>query len=113
MTEVELKEPKQQGTGDTPEARGFIEEIEVRGEELIGKVKALAAEGRVRRIRVREPDGDVALDIPLTVGAIAGGAVVLAAPALALLGALAALVAKVKVEVVREPNDANKPGGTA
>jgi hypothetical protein len=105
MSDVELKEPKAEGAGETKPERGFFEEIEVKGEELIARVKALAAEGQVRRIRVREPDGDLALDIPLTFGAVAGGAMVLAAPALALLGTLAALVARVKVEIVRDPGD--------
>ncbi len=85
--------------------RTWIEEIEVAGEELVTRVKQLAADNRVKRIRVIEPDGDIALEIPLTYGAIAGGAVVVAAPVLAILGALAAFVAKVKIEVVNEIDD--------
>ena len=80
----------------------WIEEIEVAGEKLVEEVKRLAAEGKVRRIRIYEPDGDIAVDIPLTVGAIACGAVVLAAPILAIVGALAAFVTKVKIEIVRD-----------
>jgi hypothetical protein len=83
------------------------EKIEVDGPSLVGKVKELAAEAQVKRLRVIEPDGDVAVDIPLTVGAIAGGAVVLAAPALAAIGAIAALVTRVKIEIVREVEDEN------
>ena len=45
------------------------------------------------------------MDIPLTVGAIAGGAVVLAAPALAAIGAIAALVSKVRIEIIREAEE--------
>ena len=78
------------------------EKIEVDGPSLIDKVKELANESRVKRLRIIEPDGDVAVDIPLTVGAIAGGAVVLAAPALAAIGAIAALVSKVRIEIIRE-----------
>ena len=85
-----------------------VEEIEVSGEKLLEKVKGLAAEGRVRSLRVIEPDGDVAIDVPLAVGAIAGGAVVLAAPVLAALGALAALVSHVKITVVREEDETEK-----
>lgn len=82
-------------------ARTWSEEIEVAGEELVANVKRLAAEGRVKRIRLVEPDGDIILEMPLTIGAIAGGAVVLAAPLLAVIGALAAFVTKVKLEVIR------------
>ncbi|MGI9390280.1 MAG: DUF4342 domain-containing protein [Boseongicola sp.] len=93
-------------TDDTPktekEERTWIEEIEVSSEKLKEKVESLAAEASVRRIRIKEPDGDIAVDIPLTIGAVAGGAIVLAAPILALIGAVAAFFAKVKVEIVRE-----------
>ncbi len=83
----------------------WTEEVEVAGEQLVQRVKELAAEGQVRRIIVKDPDGNIALDIPLTVGAIAGGAVVIAAPVLAVIGALAALVTKVNVEIVRDRDD--------
>jgi len=83
-------------------ARTWTEEIEVAGDELVASIKRLAAEGQVRRVRLIEPHGGIVLDVPLTIGAIAGGAVVLAAPLLAILGALAAFVAKVKIEIVRE-----------
>jgi Domain of unknown function (DUF4342) len=89
----------------------WTEEIEVAGEELVASVKRLAAEGQVSRIRLIDPDGDIVLEMPLTIGAIAGGAVVLAAPLLAVIGALAAFVTKVKLEVVRNghpPADKSK-----
>ena len=82
--------------------RTWIEEIEVASEELLNRVKQLAADNKVKRIRVIEPDGDIALEIPLTYGAIAGGAVVLAAPVLAILGTLGAFAARLKIEVVNE-----------
>jgi hypothetical protein len=80
----------------------WVEEIEVSSEKLKSKIESLASEASVRRIRIKEPDGDIAVDIPLTIGAVAGGAIVLAAPILALIGAVAAFFAKVKIEVVRE-----------
>ncbi len=88
-----------QGSSDGAK-RTWQEEIEVSGEKLKEKVESLAAEASVRRIRIKEPDGDIAVDIPLTVGAVAGGAIVLAAPILALIGAIAAFFAKVTVEIV-------------
>jgi hypothetical protein len=82
--------------------RSWTEEIEVAGSDLVDRVKKLAAEGQVRRVRITEPDGDLILEIPLTIGAVAGGALVLAAPLLAAIGALAALVTKVKIEITRD-----------
>ena len=89
------------------EEKSWVEEIEIAGEQLVEKIKELAQEGKVRRLRILEPDGDIAVDIPLTVGAIAGGAMVLAAPILAIVGAIAAFAAKVKIESVREEEDTN------
>lgn len=91
----------------------WVEEIEVAGEKLVEEVKRLAAEGKASRLRIYEPDGDIAVDIPLTVGAIAGGAVVIAAPVLAVVGALAAFVSKVKIEIVREEEDEDEGTGDA
>lgn len=91
---------------ETENRKSIGEEIEVAGEKLVEKVKELANEGSVRRLRILEPDGDIAVDVPLAVGAIAGGAVVIAAPVLAVLGAIAAFAAKVRVEVVREEEPA-------
>ena len=83
-----------------------VEEIEVSTDGLKAKVESLAAEAAVRRIRIKEPDGDIAVDIPLTGGAVAGGAIALAAPILALIGVVAAFFAKVTIEVVRDEAEA-------
>ena len=90
---------------EKPEDKSWIEEIELAGEQLVEKIKELAQESQVRRVRILEPDGDIAVDIPLTVGAIAGGALVLAAPILAVVGAIAAFATKVKIEIVREDDE--------
>jgi hypothetical protein len=88
------------GKNDGPKT--WTEEIEIAGGELIEKVKALIAEGNVRELRIKARGGQVIFETPVTVGVLAGGAVALAAPWLAILGALAALVARIKIEVVRE-----------
>ncbi|MGZ9811098.1 DUF4342 domain-containing protein [Pseudoroseicyclus sp. H15] len=80
------------------------EEVEVSTDNLMDKIKAWANDASVKRVRIKEPDGDIAVDLPLTVGALAGGALVLAAPALAIVGAIVGAFAKVKVEIVRDPN---------
>lgn len=93
--------PKDPAAPEPHKKRTWTEEIEVAGDQLVASVKRLAAEGHVKRIRITEPDGDLLVEIPLTIGAIAGGAVVLAAPLLAVIGALAAFVTKVKIEIIR------------
>ena len=76
----------------------FKEEFKVKSEEIIEKVKALIHEGNVRRLIIKDEDGKVYLEIPVTFGVI--GAVF--APVLAAVGAVAAMVANLKIEVIRE-----------
>ncbi|MCC2688227.1 MAG: hypothetical protein K0S21_1030 [Rhizobiaceae bacterium] len=89
--------------------RTIKEEIEVAGSELVERVKELVADGKVRRLRIKEADGDMVLEMPLNIGVLAGGAVALAAPWLAVLGVLAALVARVRVEIIREADEGDEP----
>lgn len=83
-------------------ARAITEELEVAGNQLVDRVQELIKEGNVRKLIISNPDGDKLFEISLTLGAVGAGVVVLAAPWLAALGAIAALVARVKIEVVRE-----------
>ncbi len=80
----------------------FTEEIEIAGSQLVDRVTQLIRDGNVRLLRIRSENGDIFLEIPLTVGAVTGGVVALAAPWLAVLGALAGLLAKVRIEIVRQ-----------
>ncbi len=82
------------------------EQLEVAGSQLVDRVKELIEEGNVRKLIIRNPEGRVLLEIPLTIGVVAGGALFAFYPILAAVGALAALVAKVTIEVVREEPEA-------
>lgn len=68
---------------------GRTEEHCVSGERLVARVKELVHEGNVRRIIVKNDQGQTILEIPMTLGVV--GAVLL--PALVALGAIAALAA--------------------
>ena len=90
---------------DNPKDRSFSEEIEIAGHQLIERIRELVAEGNVLLVRIRTESGQVFLEIPLTAGAIAGGVVVLAAPWLAAIGAIAGLATRVSIEIVRTGDD--------
>ena len=79
----------------------FTEHIEIAGNELVERTKELIEEGNVRRLIIRNQEDEVLLEVPLTAGVVVGGAVTIVAPVLAALGALAALLTHVKIEVVR------------
>ncbi len=99
---------------DKTKEKTWVEEIEVAGNELVGRVQELIEEGNVRRLIIRKQNGDLLIEVPLTAGVAVGGALALLAPVLAAIGALAALVAQVRVEIVRvgEPEDEPKSGKT-
>jgi hypothetical protein len=71
------------------------EEFRVDGEELIAKVKNLINEGNIRRVIIKNKEGKVIFEIPLTFGVV--GALI--APQLAALGAIAALLSEATVVV--------------
>jgi DNA-binding Lrp family transcriptional regulator len=74
------------------------EEFKVSGEDLLKRVKELIAEGNVRRIIIKNKEGKVIVEVPLTLGVV--GAIL--APPLAAVGAIAALVTECTIVVVRE-----------
>lgn len=71
------------------------EEFRVDGEELLRKVKNLINEGNIRRVIIKDKDGKVVFEIPLTFGVV--GALI--APQLAAIGAIAALLGEATVVV--------------
>ena len=92
--------------------RDWSEELIVTGNELVDRIKNLVSEGNVRRLIIRKPDGESLLEIPLTAGVAVGGVMTIMAPVLAAIGALAALLAEFKVEVIRtdrSPDALEKP----
>ena len=76
------------------------EEYRVSGEGLIAKVKELIHEGNIRRITIKNAEGQTIIEFPLTLGVV--GAVL--APTLGAIGAIAALVTDctIVVEKVEE-----------
>ena len=73
-----------------------METIAVEGAQLADKVHQIIHEGNVRRIIIKQGD-DTIVELPLTVGVV-GAAI---APALAVAGALAALLTNCTIEVER------------
>ena len=74
----------------------------VSADETVAKVKELVAEGNVRRIIIQSEEGKNLIEFPLTVGVAAAAGVLLLAPLLAAVGALAAIVTDITIVVERE-----------
>jgi len=77
------------------------EEFEVKGDDLLSRIKELIEEGNVRRVTIKNSEGKSMLEIPLTIGVV--GALI--APVAAAIGAVAALVTECTITVTREDPD--------
>ena len=103
------EQPRRRNRAAAEDEHTFTEQIEIAGSELVDRTKELIAEGNVRRLIVRNQDDEVLLEVPLTAGVAVGGVVTILSPVLAALGAMAALLTHVKVEIVRaKPNEGDE-----
>lgn len=85
-----------------PEETGQTDEHCVTGRRLCEKIEELIHQGNIRRIIVKNEQGQVLIQIPLTVGII--GAILL--PQWVAIGAMAALVARFDILVEKsEPGE--------
>lgn len=83
------------------------EKVTVSSNELVSKVKQLAREGNVRRVRLIHKERTL-LDVPFSIGAPAAAIGIVATPLLAAVAAIAAMVTECTIEVERVEN---KKGG--
>ncbi|UCG10823.1 MAG: DUF4342 domain-containing protein [Dehalococcoidia bacterium] len=74
------------------------EKFTVSGSQLVEKVKQLINEGNIRKVRLIH-NGRTVFELPLSIGAPAAAAGILAAPVLAALSAFAALITECTIEV--------------
>jgi hypothetical protein len=76
------------------------EKFTVDGSQVVDKVKEIIHQGNIRRVRLIHK-GRPLIDIPLSVGVPVAAVTALAAPVLAAIGAVAALVTECTIEVER------------
>jgi len=80
------------------------ESFKVKGDDLLGRVKEILHEGNVRRVVIKQGTRTI-VEFPVTVGVVGA----LAAPSLAAVGALAALLTECTIEVERERDERPAP----
>jgi len=76
------------------------EEFKVSGKDLVKKIKEIIKAGNARRIILKNEQGRILMEIPLTFAVV--GTVL--APVLAAVGAFAAVVSECSITVVRKDN---------
>lgn len=90
--------PKKTTKRKTTPSQKKKESFKVTGENLLAKIRSLVQEGNVRRITIVDKNGKELITLPLTIGVV--GAIL--APALAAIGAIAALVTECTITVERD-----------
>jgi hypothetical protein len=77
------------------------EEYSVSADDAVKKIKEILDEGNVRKLVIQTDEGKTLIEFPLTIGVAAAAGVLLLAPLLAAVGALAAIVTDMKIIVER------------
>lgn len=78
----------------------FGEQVHVAGKELLDTIRRLIDEGRSKKLLLWSEDGKKLLEIPLNPGVVIGGAAVVLAPFFVAIAGIAAVVKKVRIEIV-------------
>lgn len=87
----EPQKPKQQ--------RDWVGDMEVAGGDLLATVKRLIEQGNVRRLIIRSANNELLMQAPLTPALAVVALATIMAPMLVALGAITALIARIKIEI--------------
>ncbi|MEG4804942.1 DUF4342 domain-containing protein [Microcoleus sp. ARI1-B5] len=79
-----------------------VEELKINGEDLVAKVKELIHEGNIRRLILKNEEGRILVEVPLTVGLVGGVISAALFPVIAAVGAIGALVAHMTIIIERK-----------
>jgi len=80
------------------------ETYKVSGDKLLTKIKQIIKEGNARKIIIKNEEGKKLIEFPITIGAVG----VLAAPLIAAVGAMAALLTNCQIEVEKKSTVGDK-----
>ncbi|NJK65584.1 MAG: DUF4342 domain-containing protein [Microcoleus sp. CSU_2_2] len=79
-----------------------VEELKINGDDLVAKVKELIHESNIRRIILKNEDGRILIEVPLTVGVVGGVIGAALFPVIAAVGAIGALVTHMTLIIERK-----------
>lgn len=87
--------------------RTIWETIELKGGQIVDKLKEVVEAGNVRRVRIRNKSGTIA-EFPLTAGVV--GAVL--APVAAAIGVIIALIKDCSIDIERTASEPAEPAAS-
>uniref|UniRef100_B8HNY3 DUF4342 domain-containing protein n=1 Tax=Cyanothece sp. (strain PCC 7425 / ATCC 29141) TaxID=395961 RepID=B8HNY3_CYAP4 len=84
-----------------PTEKVSVEEFRISGDTLVTKVKELLHQGNIRRITIKNEEGQTLMEIPLTVGVVGGVISAALFPVIAAVGVIGAMVAHLTIAIER------------
>jgi hypothetical protein len=82
-----------------------VEEFKITGDALVSKIKDLIHQGNIRRIIIKNEEGHILIEIPMTVGVIGGVLSAALFPVVAAVGVIGAMVAHLTVVIERQESN--------
>lgn len=82
-----------------------LEELKISGDALVVKVKELIHQGNIRRLIIKNDEGQTLIEIPMTVGVISGFISAVFFPVIAAVGVIGAMVAHLTIVIERQETD--------
>ena len=79
-----------------------VEEFKISGDSIIGKVKELIQQGKLRRLVIKNSQGRTLADVPLMAGLVGGVAGSVVFPIAAVLATVGAVAAHLTVAIERQ-----------
>lgn len=81
------------------------EEFKLNGADLVAKVKELIMGGHARKLIIKSEAGNTLLEIPLAFGIAGAAALTILAPVLVAVGALAGVLTKCSIVVIKRTDE--------
>lgn len=79
-----------------------VEEFRINGESLVPTIKELIHQGNIRRITIKNEEGQTLIEIPLSVGVVGGVIGAALFPVVAAVGVIGAMVAHLTIAIERK-----------
>ena len=87
------------GEHDVKTEKIGVEEFSINGDALVARIKELLHEGNIRRIILKNAEGQILIEIPLTVGVVGGLVSAVLFPVMAAISSIGAMVAHLTIVV--------------
>jgi Domain of unknown function (DUF4342) len=84
------------------EEKVSVEEFKISGDSLVPTIKDLFHQGNIRRITIKNEEGQTLIEIPLTVGVVGGVIGAALFPVVAAVGVIGAMVAHLTIAIERK-----------